>query len=465
MSTPASPLQSSSVHGDAALPAWKQELNQRLREHRQRRGAEPASPPASARNRAASVSTVAARVAERYREAPSYRELLKASAEAAQASAQAAVSAAQCAAEAAMAVAAALPEPDLPPASWIGQPEVARSTPGAGFPVAVEHHTPLPGRPAVPERKLADRRAPALVDAFAEAVVPAAQSLPAKLIEFPRELVAPRRHRPRLAEGPLHDEQSPGGTLRIFEMSMDAPSEITRDGQARSTDPHTAALAGTIEKQARTTPPYATPTPMTPETRREPLRRAAFHWERAPERARVQRDELGWSPLELGAHPEAAVPQLSAARQPEQGYQAETAPLLQDLATVGDRLMAALVDASVVFACFLLSLLVFFFCTAHPPAGKAPLLVAALFLGVLSTFYGWLFLSFGGGSTPGMRYAGIALCTFSDENPTRRELQQRIPATALALLPLGLGVLWALLDEDQLGWQDRITRTYQRSYR
>ena len=83
----------------------------------------------------------------------------------------------------------------------------------------------------------------------------------------------------------------------------------------------------------------------------------------------------------------------------------------------------------------------------------------------MGVFYGWLFMTFGGGSTPGMRYARIALCTFDDANPTRKELQNRIPATALALLPLGLGLLWALLDEDRLGWHDRMTRTYQRSYR
>ena len=64
-----------------------------------------------------------------------------------------------------------------------------------------------------------------------------------------------------------------------------------------------------------------------------------------------------------------------------------------------------------------------------------------------------------------MRYARIAICTFADENPTRGELQSRVPATALALLPLGLGVFWAVLDEDRLGWHDRMTRTYQRSYK
>ncbi len=67
-------------------------------------------------------------------------------------------------------------------------------------------------------------------------------------------------------------------------------------------------------------------------------------------------------------------------------------------------------------------------------------------------------------ATPGMRYARIALCTFADDNPTRAAMRRRILATVLAACPLGIGFLWAWLDEDGLGWHDRISRMYQRSY-
>lgn len=486
MSTPASPFHLPCAAGGVALPAWKQELHERLREHRLRSGVQPATSPVLAESRGTAASTVAARVAERYRQAPSYRDVLQASAEA-----QAAEKAAEKAAEEASArairqthraadrdavtaaAAPAQPRQDIPlHATRDGildtlHPGPVRPAPDKRYPVAVEHHAPLPVRSVVPQRRPAERRAPALVDAFAEATVHAAQSLPAKLIEFPRELIAARKQRPRLAEGPLHDdagEQSPAAALRIFEVSMDAPTFKPRAEQFSLADapPRTdaAADAGTIREEVS----IASPTPMTHDTGPEPIRRTAFTWEQAPERVRKQREGTGWSSIELEAHPEAAHQHL-AARQPEHGYDAEAAPLLDDLATVGDRLMAALVDTSLVFACFLLSVLVFVFCTEQLPTGRAALLGGALFLGVLAAFYGWLFLRFGGGSTPGMRYAHIALCTFSDENPTSRQLQGRVPATALALLPLGLGVLWALLDEDKLGWQDRLTRTYQRSYR
>ncbi len=88
---------------------------------------------------------------------------------------------------------------------------------------------------------------------------------------------------------------------------------------------------------------------------------------------------------------------------------------------------------------------------------------SACTLAVLGLLYQLLFFTFSD-ATPGMRYARIALCTFTDENPTRAAMRRRIFATLLSAFPLGLGLLWAFIDEDTLGWHDRISRMYQRSY-
>jgi hypothetical protein len=63
-----------------------------------------------------------------------------------------------------------------------------------------------------------------------------------------------------------------------------------------------------------------------------------------------------------------------------------------------------------------------------------------------------------------MRLARIGLCTFTDENPTRAAMRRRTLAILLAAAPLGIGLLWAWLDDDRLGWHDRLSRMYQRSY-
>jgi hypothetical protein len=61
-----------------------------------------------------------------------------------------------------------------------------------------------------------------------------------------------------------------------------------------------------------------------------------------------------------------------------------------------------------------------------------------------------------------MKYAGISLCTFDDEIPTRAQRRNRLGALLLSLLPMGLGVVWSLFDEERLCWHDRLSRTYLR---
>jgi uncharacterized RDD family membrane protein YckC len=64
--------------------------------------------------------------------------------------------------------------------------------------------------------------------------------------------------------------------------------------------------------------------------------------------------------------------------------------------------------------------------------------------------------------TPGMRYADISLCTFDGQSPTREQRCARLVALLLSVLPAGLGVIWAIFDEDNLGWHDRLSDTYVR---
>ena len=134
------------------------------------------------------------------------------------------------------------------------------------------------------------------------------------------------------------------------------------------------------------------------------------------------------------------------------------------VASLEDRALAALVDCAFTLAAFLLFALVFAICSTSLPSGRAALIVAGVTLFAMWLMYQLLFFSLTD-ATPGMRYAKIALCTFGDETPSRPVLRGRIAALLLSALPLGLGFLWAVFDEDALGWHDRITQTYQRSYK
>jgi uncharacterized RDD family membrane protein YckC len=232
--------------------------------------------------------------------------------------------------------------------------------------------------------------------------------LPANLLEFPRQLIAARKARPRLAEGPLLEEEPRSPQLRIFEVE---PEQISI-------------------------------TPATPSV--------------TPE----------WANIHLDAQP-ATKPEDGGAQAAAQNA-TSTTPLLASMlspqtAPLELRLMATAVDLIMVGFAFTL----FVGTTAHfahrLPVGIPGAIAAGITFAVLYPLYELLFFTFSD-QTPGMRYARIGLCTLSDENPSRAAIRKRILAQLVALCPFGLGILWALLDEDGLGWHDRISRMYQRAY-
>ena len=246
------------------------------------------------------------------------------------------------------------------------------------------------------EEEIAFRMAPEL-----EPYVLEAQPIPGNLIEFPRQLVAPRKARPRLAEGPLREDAPAEPQLRIFEV----------EAEQISVEP--VAEAG-----------------------------AAPEWQSML--------------LDAGAAP---VRQAPAGAQLEFTLQPQTAPL--EL-----RVMAAAVDlawiglAFVGFAAVAVELIgASLRMMPKPQVGAS----AAGVLVVLYVAYQMLFFSLSG-ATPGMSYARIGLCTFGDRNPSRKAMRRRVLAVLLAACPLGLGLAWAWLDEESLGWHDRMSRMYQRAY-
>lgn len=253
-------------------------------------------------------------------------------------------------------------------------------------------------------------------DPVEAATIEPAQPLPARIIEFPRELVAERKARPRLEEGPLREIEEEQPQLRIFEAEPEA------------------ATYQPTQHAAATETLFA---PALPE----------------------------WPSLEHDSQPEVATAAAVAAPQADS---LDVSHLLLDTpiycASIEDRLMAGIVDLCLVGAGWLAFVAAFAGFTQHLVVGKALLgITAAVLLGMFA-FYQFLFLSFSD-ATPGMRYAKLALCTFHDQNPSRKRRRRRAAALLLAALPAGLGFLWPLFDQDRLGWHDRITRTYQRSYR
>jgi uncharacterized RDD family membrane protein YckC len=127
------------------------------------------------------------------------------------------------------------------------------------------------------------------------------------------------------------------------------------------------------------------------------------------------------------------------------------------------RSMAAALDASVVL------IGVGLFGTVFYLAGGQVTLNAKtipMFLGVVATlliFYRLLWC-LGRGDTPGMKWTHLRLVNFDGQKPNRRQRFFRLCSGALSLFAAGLGLLWALVDEETLTWHDHISKTFPTPY-
>ena len=64
------------------------------------------------------------------------------------------------------------------------------------------------------------------------------------------------------------------------------------------------------------------------------------------------------------------------------------------------------------------------------------------------------------GDSPGMEWCRLRLLDFAGRRPTRRQRAQRFAGTCLSLAAAGLGLLWALGDEEKLCWHDHLSKTF-----
>jgi uncharacterized RDD family membrane protein YckC len=474
-------LQPQDAPGDEAQPepfALKQQVAERLAAHRNRKGREtsasleqPLATPARER-----TARIAAAVAERYAQSKSYRAFLAEEAERAihQAEAAAEVAAlnAQAVAQAQYElleeldqyVAEPQPAPGVATASVVKGSGQVRLAPAAqldlppaplmtaaSFTVRLPEDIRLPDAEVTALHRSLRTSAREVVEAVTDSLDPEEAlsldeeiafrqapvfdpveptvEIPANLIEFPRQLVAPRRARPRLAEGPLREEgeaHHDASQLRIFEVEAE---QISPDLAVESEAPEWTSILLDAQPRGAVEGGLAHHEPMQ-QTYAEP--HIAQHLHRAAGTRHLYSAPFQVAPLNL-------------------------------------RVMAAAVDAcGVLAASMIFTAGLVLTASRFSPGGlhmnlTQAALCAFVTVTALSFAYQYLFFSFSD-ATPGMRYARIGLCGFSDDNPSRAAMRKRILALALSSAPLGLGLWWSLLDSDGLAWHDRISRMYQRSY-
>jgi uncharacterized RDD family membrane protein YckC len=123
------------------------------------------------------------------------------------------------------------------------------------------------------------------------------------------------------------------------------------------------------------------------------------------------------------------------------------------------RMIAAAFDASMVLIAVGLFLGIFFLSGGMLMLSKenAPFLISVAAL--LALFYRFLWV-LGNGETPGMRFAGLRLVNFDGRTPDRDQRAFRQVSSLLSFLSAGLGLVWALVDEESLTWHDHISKTF-----
>jgi uncharacterized RDD family membrane protein YckC len=311
---------------------------------------------------------------------------------------------------------------------------------------------------------------------MSHAMVEPVQHLPANLIEFPRELVATRKARPRLAEGPFYNASHENSQLSIFEVDPDSLDSQAYANDTKVAPPEWASIELDHHREGHLLEDRAAHAYSTAGADRHVIERHVYAAEIPADYAHVGGAHLGGataSAVEEMPHESVVAPPVhnpvKVEPSPEKSRNSVAAPVAEPVsellvATLSDRLLAAVVDGALVTLAFLAAAVVVIASTAHPPTGRVALIASGCGLLLFGLLYQFLFLSYAEEGTPGMRYARIALCTFDDDNPTLEQMRKRILALLLAALPAGLGLAWALFDKDHLGWHDRMTKTYQRKY-
>jgi uncharacterized RDD family membrane protein YckC len=128
-------------------------------------------------------------------------------------------------------------------------------------------------------------------------------------------------------------------------------------------------------------------------------------------------------------------------------------------APMSRRLAAVAIDALIVLVALTAFSYLFFWITATVPPLQSAAGTVATLAGIFWVAYQYLLLVYTG-TTAGLKFARLRLDKFDGSLVPRKVRRWRVLASVLSGLSLGLGYAWCFLDEDELCWHDRITRTY-----
>jgi uncharacterized RDD family membrane protein YckC len=132
---------------------------------------------------------------------------------------------------------------------------------------------------------------------------------------------------------------------------------------------------------------------------------------------------------------------------------------LHSVASLPQRRRAAMLDLGLLLFSYGGMLALFTVLGGHIGFNKLDLAVVGATFALFYAQYFALFTVFGG-ATPGMMLRGLRVVSFDGGMPTSRQMAWRSFGYLISAGMCFLGFVWALWDDDQLCWQDRISKTY-----
>jgi uncharacterized RDD family membrane protein YckC len=128
------------------------------------------------------------------------------------------------------------------------------------------------------------------------------------------------------------------------------------------------------------------------------------------------------------------------------------------VASGAHRMIAGLLDWSMVIIAYGLFLGVYRLLGGEFVLNRLNIVMLAAVLPLLGFVYGGMW-AWARRETAGMKWTGLRLLTFDGFPPDGRQRLSRLAGSALSTMT-GIGLLWSLVDEESLGWQDHISRTF-----
>ena len=130
-----------------------------------------------------------------------------------------------------------------------------------------------------------------------------------------------------------------------------------------------------------------------------------------------------------------------------------------EVATVTHRALAGMVDFSLMLLGYVLCVASYYLMGGALPTTRFGYIAFATAFVLIALFYGFLW-ALGNGNTPGMYCTRLTLVNFDGQEPELGQRFLRYFATCLSVATCGCGLLWALVDEENLTWQDHMSRTF-----